>query len=101
MPEEDALPKVYALSQCFPNPFNPMTTISFDMPVAGKADLRIFDVRGRLVRKLTGGEVLPAGRKAVIWQGRDDSGRTVATGVYFYRLVVGDFIATKRMTLIK
>ena len=70
-----------------PNPFNPMTTVSFDLPRAGAAEIRIYSVRGELVGVL-GGEQFPAGRNEVVWQGRDRGGRLVPSGSYFARLVV-------------
>jgi 5'-nucleotidase len=83
-----------------PNPFNPSTTIRFSMPVAGQATLRVFDTRGRLVKTLVD-ENLAAGRHAVVWDGKDDGGRSAASGVYFYRLRSDDRIATKSMLLVK
>jgi hypothetical protein len=71
--------------QNHPNPFNPSTTISFDLPVATRAQLEVFDVRGRRVARLLD-EELAAGRHDVVWDGRDARGRAAASGVYFYQL---------------
>ena len=79
------VPPVLELTGNHPNPFNPRTTISFGLPAAGHANLRIIDLRGTLVRELVD-EALPAGRHARIWDGTDASGRPVASGVYLYRL---------------
>jgi hypothetical protein len=84
-----------------PNPFNPSATIPFSLPNSRMVSLRIFDISGRLVKTLIRGEMVGAGLHEVVWQGRDDSGRLVATGVYFYRLEADDFSETRRMTLLK
>ena len=78
-----------------------MTTIKYDLPKAERVSLRIYDIAGRLVRILANHEWVEAGRREVIWQGRDQAGRYVATGVYFYRLEAGPFRETRRMTLVK
>ena len=95
------LPITFSLGNCYPNPFNPMTTIRFDLPQSARVNLRIFDIAGRLVRTLVDGEVVEAGRKEIVWRGRDGSGRQVASGTNFYRLDVGSFSETKRMVLVK
>ncbi len=97
----DAAPAGFALKGAAPNPFNPMTTISFDLPRSERVSLDIFDITGRRVRSLIRGETLEAGSRAVIWNGRDESGRQAATGVYFYRLRAGEFTDTGRMLMIK
>ncbi len=83
-----------------PNPFNPSTTLRFDLPQAGKVELTIYDVAGRRVRTLVRETRLPGVRK-VIWRGRDESGRQVASGVYLYKLKAGSHVETRRMTLVK
>ncbi|MBD3219987.1 T9SS type A sorting domain-containing protein [bacterium] len=90
----------FALAQNHPNPFNPVTTVSFSLDRAGPAALRVFDTRGRLVRTLVS-EDLPAGAHEVTWRGDDEGGRPVASGVYFYRLEAGDQQASRRMLLVK
>lgn len=89
-----------ALHAAVPNPFNPRTRLRFDVPSAGPASLRIFDVSGQLVRTLVGGRVA-AGRHLAVWDGRDDAGRSVSSGVYFYRLETGGITKTRQMTLLK
>jgi len=84
------------LAQNAPNPFRPTTTIAYAVPRNGSVQLSVFDVKGRLVRKLVG-QVQAAGRYQVIWDGRDMAGRRAASGVYFYRLVTGDMIETRCM----
>ena len=83
-----------------PNPFNPQTTIAVDMPVSGVATVRVFDVRGALVKTLHQG-TMPAGRHDLRWDGRDNAGRAVASGVYFARLDARDIHITKRAVLLK
>jgi hypothetical protein len=84
-----------------PNPFNPSTTIAFDLPGASTVRLEIFDVLGRRVRTLIAGEGYPAGRHDVVWDGKNSRGESVATGVYLYRLSTEGFVDTKRMVLMK
>jgi hypothetical protein len=94
-------PLISALHPNYPNPFNPTTTIQFDLAQTEAVNLRIFDVTGRLVRNLVVNQNMSAGRHAEFWNGRDDLGRSVSSGVYFYKLNAGAFDATRRMTLIK
>jgi hypothetical protein len=84
-----------------PNPFNPATLIQYELPSAGRVDLGVYDLSGRLVRVLVDGERLEAGKQTTPWNGRDDAGRAVASGVYFYRLEVGGEVLTRRMVLLK
>lgn len=95
------LPTAWALRPPFPNPFNPRTTIAFDLPEPATVRLEVFDVAGRLVDVLLRDEPHAAGRWEVTWRGRDGSGRGVAAGVYFCRLEAGDFRATRRLLLVK
>ncbi len=94
------IPKEYSLSQNYPNPFNPETVIEFGLPKAGPTRLEIYDVQGHLVRRLVDGS-MPAGLHAVRWDGRDESGRRVSSGIYLYRLKSGSFVERKQMTLVK
>jgi hypothetical protein len=94
------LPRVTALNQNVPNPFNPMTTIRFSLPKQGPVDLRVYDVRGALVRTLAAGE-MTAGHHVRVWLGRNDQDQPVPSGVYFYRLRTDDEVMTRRMTLVK
>lgn len=88
------------LAQNFPNPFNLETQISFELLQAGKVTLDIYNILGRRVRRLVDG-LRPAGPNTVSWDGRNESGEAVATGVYFYRLQMGDRTQTRKMVLIK
>jgi beta-glucanase (GH16 family) len=99
--QPDLRPAGYALHPCHPNPFNPATTISYDLPEPAGVRLTIHDLAGRLVRTLAAGTVVGAGRHEAVWNGRDDAGTIMAAGVYFYRLDAAGFSETKRMTLLK
>lgn len=95
-----SLPRRYELHPNRPNPFNPATTISYDLPRGDHVRLVIYDVRGKEVRELVN-TAKPAGRHEVTWDGRDAKGTHAASGVYFYRLLAGDFVRTKKMVLLK
>jgi hypothetical protein len=95
------IPARFALYQNAPNPFNPETLIRYDVPAGGgPVSLRIYDVGGRLVRVLIDGTQAP-GAKRILWNGRNDRGEAVATGVYFYRLNAPEFEQTRKMLLLR
>ena len=94
------LPTVYALHNNYPNPFNPMTSIKFDLPRSGQVKLAVYDIAGRLVKTLVN-EVREASTHTVLWDGTDAGGRRVASGTYYYMLVTDDFQATHKMMLVK
>jgi hypothetical protein len=96
-----ALPARFALHPNAPNPFNPATVITYDLPEQAAVRLRVFDVAGRLVRVLVADQQAEAGRNKVTWDGRDDTGRCVAAGVYFCRMDADAFRETMLMTLVK
>lgn len=104
--EAVAVPREFVLQQNYPNPFNPITMISFTLPEAGKVTVNIYNGNGQLVRTLVDRE-MPAGQQTLRWNSRDQLGKTVAAGVYLYRMVVTNntgeavFTETKRMTLLK
>ncbi len=91
----------YSLNPCYPNPFNPATTISYDLPEAANVRLVIYDVAGQRVQTLVAGETVGAGRHEVVWNGTDEAGRVVPAGVYFCRLDAGGYSETRRMALVK
>jgi len=91
----------YTLHGPVPNPFNPRTTIAFDLPRQETVRLTVYDVTGRLIDTLIADELMERGRNEVSWVGRDREGRMVPAGVYFYLLEAGSFSETKRMTLLK
>lgn len=93
-------PSFYELSQNYPNPFNPSTTIEYSVQKAGNVQIKIHNTLGQLVRTLVN-ESRPAGEYSTAWDGKNDSGRKVTSGQYFYQLQVEDFISTKKMLLLK
>ena len=95
-----ALPQGYALYANTPNPFNPETAIRFDIPMAGDVRLEVLDILGRRIRVLMEGGI-SAGRHQALWDGRDDSGQPVSSGVYLYRLQASEYHTVKRMLLIR
>jgi hypothetical protein len=97
---EEALPGRYRLSQNYPNPFNPQTHISFRLPRAGHVSLAVYNVRGQQVSELVDWQQ-GAGEHVVTWDGLDDAGRAVASGIYFYQLTAGEFSETRKMLLLK
>ena len=88
------------LHQNHPNPFNPQTTIAYDIPSASRVRLLVMDVSGRLVRTLVDENQEP-GSRSVVWNGRDDAGSAVSSGVYFYVLDAGKERLTKKLVLLK
>ena len=95
------LPSRTALHQNFPNPFNPTTVIRYELSANARVSLKIYDVRGALVRTLEDRR-LPAGRYEVGWNGLDNQGSQVASGIYFYRLVSSEgVVLTRKMVLLK
>jgi len=98
--EDEAPRPLFALRQNFPNPFNPHTTIRFNVPTAGPVTLSVYDVAGRLVSTVVS-RPLAAGPHSVAWDGTDHRGARVASGVYFYRLEAGAHAATRKMVLLR
>ncbi|NOZ61985.1 MAG: T9SS type A sorting domain-containing protein [Calditrichaeota bacterium] len=94
------LPSTIALYQNYPNPFNPTTTIRYDLPATTIVNLKIYNSLGQEVRALVRG-VQSAGRKMVVWDGKDDSGFRVTSGVYFYRLEASNEIQIRKMAILK
>jgi hypothetical protein len=98
--EGGAVPSSFALFQNHPNPFNPVTQIRVDLPKSCEVSLVIYDVLGREIVQLMTGEQA-AGQYRVRWDGRDRYGRKVTSGVYFYRIEVGEFVAVRKMLLVR
>ena len=84
----------------YPNPFNPETTISFDLKDPSQVRLDIYNLKGQLICRLLD-ENKAAGRHSVVWDGRDAHGNCVSSGIYQTRIIAGSYQCTKRMTLIK
>ena len=97
---DELRPGAFRLSQNYPNPFNPRTHIIYQLPQADHVTLTVYNVRGQAVCRLADGPQ-GAGEHEVTWQGQDDAGRAVASGIYFYQLVTGEFVETKKMLLLK
>jgi flagellar hook assembly protein FlgD len=98
--QELNIPQEFALYQNFPNPFNPSTTISFDLPNDINVRVEIFDINGRKIHTLVN-EPKESGTHHVIWNGEDDRGTSVASGVYVYRIQAGDFVQSKKLLFMK
>ena len=98
--DEKVLPAKYSLHQNFPNPFNPITTIVYELPKDSFVSIRIYDLNGRLVNTLVNQEQT-AGYKAIKWAGVDGNGKFVSAGVYLYVIQAGEFRETKKMVLLK
>ncbi len=94
------IPNKFALHPAFPNPFNPITHIRYDLPEAGFVDLRVYDLAGREVRTLARG-FDHAGEKSVVWNAKDNHGRSVSAGVYIYRLETAGQFESQKMILLK
>jgi hypothetical protein len=94
------VPKTYALNQNYPNPFNPSTTISFALPKNEQVKLQVYDILGNLVKTMVD-QQMGAGTYQVVWNGVDQNGARVASGVYLYRLQAGSFSTVKKMLMVK
>jgi hypothetical protein len=98
---DEANAGAFKLQQNVPNPFNPSTTIAYEVPEGGaQVSLQIFDVSGRLVRTLVDGHET-SGSKSVTWDGRDEDGRPVSSGIYFSRMTAPEFSESAKMILMK
>ena len=84
----------------FPNPFNPSTTISYELAEGSRVDLAVYNARGERIRTLVS-TFVPAGRHDVTWHGRHDDGRAAASGAYFVRLIAGEVNDVRKMLLLQ
>ena len=98
--QEESWPEDFEFPPNYPNPFNPETTIPFAVPDVVYVSIEIFDILGQRVKTLVDRE-MNAGTYSVVWNGRDDAGRDVASGVYLYRIVAGEFAAKRRLLLVR
>ena len=94
------LPIAFDLHQNYPNPFNPETRIAFNIPVRSRVNISVFNMLGQNVAVLAD-EVYDVGEHAVVWSGTDESGYKVSSGVYLYKMTVGDLVISKKMLLVK
>lgn len=97
---DNSLPIDFSVEQNHPNPFNPQTTIEFSLPRSATVTIDIYNLLGETIRRLVS-QTMPPGHHAVVWDGRDDDGGEVSSGIYFYRLRADDFSATKKMLLVR
>jgi len=95
-----ALPKDYQLAQNYPNPFNPETFIEYDLPRTSTVELSVFNLEGKRVRTLVK-SAQTAGAHSVTWNGRNDNGQSVASGIYLYQFKAGNHVAVKKMMLLR
>jgi flagellar hook assembly protein FlgD len=89
------------LDQNYPNPFNPTTTIEYSIAETGFVSLKVYDVAGQLVRTIVDEVQSPGQVRPVRWNGLNDRGHSVSSGVYFYKLTAADFTKTRKMVLLK
>ncbi len=99
-PNGDGIAAAYRLEQNYPNPFNPVTNIEYFVPTEGKVRLEIYNLLGQKVRTLVN-EVRGTGSHTAVWNATDETGASVASGVYIYRLQIGSATLTKKMVLIR
>ena len=95
------LPTANSLWQNFPNPFNPETTIAFDLSEEMEVTLTIYDLTGQVIRTLVQAQAMSAGQYRHLWDGRDNSGTRVSSGIYLYQLRAGDFTSQRKMILLQ
>jgi len=93
-------PKAFKLAQNYPNPFNPMTLIEFQLPEQCQVRIAIYNMLGQEVRSLVD-DVKPAGYHSVIWDGRDNAGAIVSSGIYYYRMITSSYNEVKKMVLLR
>ena len=98
--QPDLLPKVFALEQNYPNPFNPETIIRYALPKAAPVRIAIYNLLGQQVKKLVDKEQLP-GFHQVHWDGTNDAGLKLASGLYVYRMEAGQFVKIRKMMMLK
>ena len=93
-------PKEFILYQNYPNPFNPTTTIKFYIPVAQKIELSVYNILGQKIRSLVSG-FQTAGTNSIVWDGKNDLGKLVGSGIYFYSTRSGDITKNRKMIFLK
>jgi len=100
---ENLIPLITKLNQNYPNPFNPSTTINYSLKENSKVSLIIYNIKGQKVKQLVSNSAgqLSAGQHSVIWYGKDDNGKSVSSGIYFFKLKTANFEKTRKMILMK
>ena len=96
----NAVPNAFALKNNYPNPFNPATTIQYDIPIDADVLLVVYDILGRHVKTLIN-TTQSAGYKSIKWNGTNDKGQTISAGVYFYQLQTSGYSKVRKMVLLK
>ncbi|NNE08576.1 MAG: T9SS type A sorting domain-containing protein [Gemmatimonadetes bacterium] len=97
---DGSVPRSFELHPNRPNPFNPTTSISFDVPKASHVRLGVYNTGGRLIKTLVN-ETMQAGSRQILWDGKNESGHSVSSGLYFYKIEADGFTETRKMTLIR
>ena len=97
---DETLPITYNLQNAYPNPFNPLTTLQYDLPEDGFVNITIYDMMGRVVSNLVSSRQ-NAGYKSIQWNATNNQGNPVSAGVYLYQIQAGEFVQTKKMVLLK
>ena len=98
--DNNTIPEVLALHNNYPNPFNPVTNIGYDIPEISKVSIDIYNIAGNKVKTLVSKEHQP-GRYKVQWNATNESGAPVATGMYIYKIRAKDFVSVKKLLLMK
>ncbi len=99
--EPEEIPGIQTeLHKNYPNPFNPETTISFSLAQAGEIKITIYNIKGQKVQTLVNDQ-LPTGKHSAIWNGTNDNGKKVTSGIYFYKLKTDSYVETKKMMMLK
>jgi len=97
---DETLPIIYKLYNAYPNPFNPVTTLRYDLPENAMINIAIYDMLGRQVKTLVN-QTQDAGYRSVIWDATNDYGKPVSDGIYLYQIQAGEYMQTKKMVLLK
>ena len=97
---EAAMPNSYSLLQNYPNPFNPVTKLRYELPENSHVNITIYDMLGRAVKTMVN-QHQNAGHRSIIWDGTNDYGNTVSTGIYLYQIQAGAYTRTKKMVFLK
>jgi hypothetical protein len=95
-----SVPRTFAIEQNYPNPFNASTVIPFEVAYQSHVQIEVYNILGRHINTLVDGDYAP-GRYAADWDGTDGNGRSVATGVYFYRFISDELVSTRKMVILK
>ena len=98
--QTQTVPVYFNVFQNFPNPFNPVTTLRYDLPETGLVNITIYDMLGRQVKTLIN-QTQDAGFKSVVWNATNAYGKPVSAGIYLYQIQAGEYISTKKMVLLK